>query len=129
MRTDKLITIIFSVILGIIGLFTLYIMGSSFLYDAGIIGNSDEYVSLKTILEEQKQAKTTDSTDVEEDTLSASPSVPSENEDIAAQENQQDEAVEALIALGYSPQDAAAALARVPADLPLEARIKQALKR
>jgi holliday junction DNA helicase RuvA len=40
----------------------------------------------------------------------------------------QDEAVEALIALGYSPQDAAVALAKVPADLPLEARIKQALK-
>lgn len=40
----------------------------------------------------------------------------------------QDEAVEALIALGYSPQDAASALTNVPADLPLEDRIKQALK-
>jgi len=40
----------------------------------------------------------------------------------------QDEAVEALVALGYSPQDAAAALAHVPADLPTEDRIKQALK-
>lgn len=42
---------------------------------------------------------------------------------------QQDEAVEALMALGYSPQDAAAALSQIPADLPLETRIKQALKR
>lgn len=40
----------------------------------------------------------------------------------------QDDAVEALVALGYSPQDAAAALNNVPADLPLEDRIKQALK-
>ena len=40
-----------------------------------------------------------------------------------------DEAAEALIALGYSAQDAAQALASVPADLPLEERIKQALKR
>jgi Holliday junction DNA helicase RuvA len=39
-----------------------------------------------------------------------------------------DEAVEALVALGYSPQDAAAALANVPADIPTEDRIKQALK-
>lgn len=39
-----------------------------------------------------------------------------------------DEAAEALIALGYSPQDAAQALTSVPADLPLEERIKQALK-
>jgi Holliday junction DNA helicase RuvA len=41
----------------------------------------------------------------------------------------QDEAVEALISLGYSAQDASAALAAVPADLPAEDRIKQALKR
>jgi Holliday junction DNA helicase RuvA len=40
---------------------------------------------------------------------------------------QKDEAAEALIALGYSPLDAAAALAEVPADLPTEVRIKQAL--
>ena len=40
-----------------------------------------------------------------------------------------DEAVEALVSLGYAPQDAAAALAHVPADLPTEERIKQALKR
>ena len=40
-----------------------------------------------------------------------------------------DEAAEALIALGYSAQDAAAALAEIPADLPTEDRIKQALKR
>jgi holliday junction DNA helicase RuvA len=39
-----------------------------------------------------------------------------------------DEAVEALVSLGYTPQDAAAALAHVPADLPTEERIKQALK-
>ena len=39
-----------------------------------------------------------------------------------------DEAVEALVALGYSPQDAAAALANVPADKPTEERIKLALK-
>jgi Holliday junction DNA helicase RuvA len=37
--------------------------------------------------------------------------------------------VEALISLGYTPQDAAAALAHVPADLPTEERIKEALKR
>ena len=40
----------------------------------------------------------------------------------------QDEAVEALMSLGFSAQDAAAALAAVPADLPTEDRIKQALK-
>lgn len=41
----------------------------------------------------------------------------------------QDEAAEALIALGYSPADAAAALANIPKDLPTEERIKQALKK
>ncbi len=41
----------------------------------------------------------------------------------------QDEAAEALIALGYSPQDAAKALNAVDKDLPIEERIKQALKR
>jgi Holliday junction DNA helicase RuvA len=41
----------------------------------------------------------------------------------------QDEAVEALVALGYSPQDASMALAKVPADLPTEERIKQALRK
>jgi holliday junction DNA helicase RuvA len=40
----------------------------------------------------------------------------------------QDEAVEALVSLGYSPQDAANALAKVPADLSVEDRIKQALR-
>ncbi len=40
----------------------------------------------------------------------------------------QDEAVEALVALGFSPQDASAALANVSPDEPLEARIKQALR-
>ncbi len=39
-----------------------------------------------------------------------------------------DEAVEALVALGYSPQDAARALANVPADISTEERIRQALK-
>jgi len=41
---------------------------------------------------------------------------------------QQDEAVEALVSLGYSPQDAAGALAQVPADLSTEERITRALK-
>jgi len=41
----------------------------------------------------------------------------------------QDEAMEALVALGYTVQDAAAALATVPPDLPTEQRIKQALKK
>jgi len=39
-----------------------------------------------------------------------------------------DEATEALVSLGYSPQDAANALADVAADLPTEERIKQALR-
>jgi len=39
-----------------------------------------------------------------------------------------DDAVEALVSLGFSTQDAAAALAAVPADLPTEDRIKLALK-
>ncbi len=39
-----------------------------------------------------------------------------------------DEAVEALVALGYTPADAAAALSSISKDLPLEDRIKQALK-
>lgn len=42
--------------------------------------------------------------------------------------NAQDEAVEALMSLGYSPQDAAAALAGVDGSLPIEERIKLALK-
>lgn len=42
--------------------------------------------------------------------------------------NNQDEAIEALVSLGYSPQDAAAALKGIAADLPTEERIKQALK-
>jgi len=41
----------------------------------------------------------------------------------------QDEAAEALIALGYTPQDAAKALARIDKALPTEERIKQALKK
>lgn len=39
-----------------------------------------------------------------------------------------DEAVEALISLGYSPQDATLALKEIDADLPVEERIKLALK-
>jgi len=40
----------------------------------------------------------------------------------------QDEAAEALVALGYSPQDAALAVKNIDASLPTEARIKLALK-
>jgi holliday junction DNA helicase RuvA len=40
----------------------------------------------------------------------------------------QDEAVQALVALGYTPQDAASALANVDEKLELEDRIKQALR-
>lgn len=42
--------------------------------------------------------------------------------------NTQDEAVEALVSLGYSPQDAMLALKDVDASLPIEERIKLALK-
>lgn len=42
--------------------------------------------------------------------------------------NSGDEAVEALMALGYSPQDAAMALQKIDESLPTEERIKQALK-
>lgn len=42
--------------------------------------------------------------------------------------NIQDEAAEALVSLGYSPQDATMALQRIDADLPVEDRIKQALR-
>ncbi|HET8709032.1 MAG TPA: Holliday junction branch migration protein RuvA [Candidatus Saccharimonadales bacterium] len=42
--------------------------------------------------------------------------------------NTQDEAVEALISLGYSPQDATVALKDIDAALPTEERIKLALK-
>ena len=41
----------------------------------------------------------------------------------------QDEAAEALMTLGYSAQDAAAALGGIDPNLPTEQRIKQALKR
>ena len=40
----------------------------------------------------------------------------------------QDEAVEALVSLGYSPQDASKALKQVAKDLPVEDRVKLALK-
>lgn len=42
--------------------------------------------------------------------------------------NQQDEAVQALVALGYSDADAQVALHNVDKDLPLDQRIKQALR-
>lgn len=42
--------------------------------------------------------------------------------------NTQDEAVEALISLGYTPQDATVALKAIDANLPVEERIKLALK-
>lgn len=40
----------------------------------------------------------------------------------------QDEAAEALVALGYSPQDASAALTSIDASLPIEQRVREALK-
>lgn len=43
--------------------------------------------------------------------------------------NAQDEAVEALVSLGYSPQDASAALKNIGEELPTEERIRLALKR
>jgi Holliday junction DNA helicase RuvA len=39
-----------------------------------------------------------------------------------------DEAIEALVALGYTPTDAAKALQKIDASLPTEERIKLALK-
>lgn len=42
--------------------------------------------------------------------------------------NTQDEAVEALVSLGYTPQDASVALDGIDSKLPTEDRIKQALK-
>lgn len=43
--------------------------------------------------------------------------------------NVQDEAVEALVSLGFSPQDAMLALKDIGTDLPTEERVKLALKR
>jgi Holliday junction DNA helicase RuvA len=40
-----------------------------------------------------------------------------------------DEAAEALVALGYAPQDATTTLADIPTDIPTEERIRLALKR
>lgn len=40
----------------------------------------------------------------------------------------QDEAVQALVALGFSPQDAALSLQKIDPKLPTETRVKQALK-
>src|SRR5579862_230884 len=47
---------------------------------------------------------------------------------LTASANPNDEALQGLVALGYSVQDAAQALKKVDKDLPAEARIKQALK-
>lgn len=44
-------------------------------------------------------------------------------------ENNQDDAVQALMALGYSPADATRALAKIDTDLPLDTRVKQALQK
>lgn len=41
---------------------------------------------------------------------------------------QKDDAVQALVSLGYSPQDALEVLSKVPKDLPTDERIKEALK-
>ena len=41
----------------------------------------------------------------------------------------QDEAIQALVALGYSDADAHATLTGIPKDLPLEESIRQALKK
>lgn len=42
--------------------------------------------------------------------------------------NSKDEATQALVALGYTAEDATQVLAAIPADLPTEERVKQALK-
>jgi len=47
---------------------------------------------------------------------------------LTASANPNDEALQALVALGFSVQDAAAALKRVDGKLPTEERVKQALK-
>jgi Holliday junction DNA helicase RuvA len=47
---------------------------------------------------------------------------------LTASANPNDEALQALVALGYSVQDASAALNKVDKKLPTEDRIKQALK-
>jgi Holliday junction resolvasome RuvABC DNA-binding subunit len=47
---------------------------------------------------------------------------------LTAAANPNDEALQGLVALGYSVQDAAAALQKVDNKLPAEDRIKQALK-
>ena len=43
--------------------------------------------------------------------------------------NERDEALQALVGLGYSREDAAEALVNVPAELSVEERLKQALRR
>lgn len=47
---------------------------------------------------------------------------------LSSKANQKDEALQALVALGYTTPDAAQALSSVPNDLPTEERVKQALK-
>lgn len=63
------------------------------------------------------------------DRLGLSPSDAAEAVAQRSGSNLSDEAVEALISLGYSPHDAAAAMAGVDKELPVESRIKQALKK
>ena len=93
MRTDKLITIIFSVILGIIGLFTLYILGSSFLYDSGVMGGGEGYESMESLLEEDSNV-TKDTAEVsEKDLASASQPLPSENEVVPSQDTGSEETI------------------------------------
>jgi len=90
MRTDKLITIIFSVILGVIGLFTIYILASSFLYDAGIVGGDDEYESLESLLEEEKQPDIDTASVTEETSTPAADSFTAENDAISEQPAEDD---------------------------------------
>ncbi len=92
MRTDKLITIIFSVILGVIGLFTIYILASSFLYDAGIVGGDDEYESLESLLEEEKQPDIDTASVTEETSTPATDSFTAEKNDAISEQPAVDDA-------------------------------------
>lgn len=48
---------------------------------------------------------------------------------ILISDSNQDEAIQALVALGYSPSDAARALSGIDTELPLDERVKLALKK
>lgn len=91
MRTDKLITIIFSAILGVIGLFTIYILGSSFLYDVGLIGGNETYESLESLIEEEGNVNKDTSSVRVEDLVAASQASPSENKIMSSQDNESEE--------------------------------------